>query len=175
MDNWNAVSDTWDTTASNFTRLNYSVAQCTSLKYLSYQFMEQTFKTNKSDHLPLELWYKIFHYIRVEDTLQLSLVTQNLIVYHYKWIFIILDKLITSGIRCYFWFLNQITDKFSWQVCKNFKELINKNALWRWYCLKKCTSLTLKQVNSFPSCKEFYREILKPFSFAVGHSFMFPG
>ncbi|KAL5254374.1 hypothetical protein ACHWQZ_G013978 [Mnemiopsis leidyi] len=113
--------------------LNYSVAQCTSLKYLSYQFMEQTFKTDKSDHLPLELWYKIFHYIRVEDTLQLSL------------------------------------------VCKNFKELINKNALWRWYCLKKCSSLTLKQVNSFPSCKEFYREILKPFSFAVGHSFMFPG
>ena len=82
---------------------------------------------------------------------------------------------LVPGLRSLRTFLNQITDKFSWQVCKNFKELINKNALWRWYCLKKCTSLTLKQVNSFPSCKEFYREILKPFSFAVGHSFMFPG
>lgn len=71
------------------------------------------------------------------------------------------------------WFISNII--FNLQACKDFQDLLQKNSLWRHYCRRQSPSLSLNQINKFPSCKDFFRDILKPFSWSLGHTVMIPG
>ena len=147
--------------------------------------MEQT-KTAKKIYLPNEIWFKIFHYVKVKDTLQLSLVSLPskmqiflILVVLCAFTTPVLKNQPTVDQRTFY---KNVQIRFSkldpilaWQVCHDFMNLVKNNSLWRHYCRRASNTLKLNEINMFPSCKDLYRDILQPFAWALGHTFKLPG